>query len=110
MTNNILFGILSTLFIWILALKLYKRTKFIFLNPFLVSFTSLTALLLLADIPLGHYMVGGQYLLDLLPFTVILLALPLHRRLHLLKANRKAILSGVFAGVTTSAVTTFLMA
>ena len=107
-TSNPLFGILLTLVLYYSALRIYKRLRIQLLNPFLLSMLGIIAVLLILDIPLDNYMAGGKYIKMLLPFTILLLALPLYRQLPLLLEHKFAILAGVLAGVVTSAGTVLL--
>jgi predicted murein hydrolase (TIGR00659 family) len=99
-----LFWVILTLLFYILGKWVYSRKKISLLNPYLTSLVGLIAVLLGFDIPVSDYMQGGNMILILLPFTIILLALPLYRQLPLLMEHKKAILAGIFAGVTTSGV------
>lgn len=108
-TSNPVFGILLTVIIYYLALRLYRKTGIQLLNPFLVSMTVIIAVLLLSDIPLTNYLEGGDWIVAGLPFTILLLALPLYRQLPLLLQHRKAIISGVLSGVITSILSVFFL-
>ncbi len=107
LTSNPLFGVVTTLFFYILAKAIYAKTKISFLNPYLIALTGLIAVLLGFDIPVSDYMLGGKFIQAILPFTIILLALPLYRQLPLLMEHKTAILAGIFSGVGTSAVSVF---
>lgn len=109
LTDNVFFGIIITLFVYIMSLFIYRKTKIQLLNPFLISMISIIAILLLLDIPLSHYMEGGGYIQMMLPLTIILLALPLYRQLPLLMEHKFAIIAGILAGVTTSIVSVIVL-
>jgi len=109
LTSNALFGILLTLILYSLSMMLYRKVRIQLLNPFLVSMAGIILLLTVMDIPLDHYMEGAGYITALLPLTIILLALPLYRQLPLLKEHRVAVLAGIAAGTTTSAVSTIVL-
>ena len=109
LTDNALFGILISPALYIPAVILYRKTRTQLLNPLVISLIGLFAILRLLDIPLSHYMKGGEYLIALLPVTIILLALPLYRQLPLLIEHKFPILAGIAAGVSTSAVSVFAL-
>lgn len=104
-----LFGLLLTVVFYILALRLYRKTRIPVLNPVLVSMLGIIALLMGFGIPLKDYMAGGGCIAALLPLTIVLLALPLYRQLPLLKAHKVPVLAGVVAGIITSAVSLFVL-
>jgi putative effector of murein hydrolase len=107
-TGSPFFGLVLTLLVYNLSLLLYKKTRQQLLNPFLVSLVFIIIFLTIFDIPLSHYMAGGNWILLILPFTIILLALPLYRQLPVLLEHKIAILVGITAGVLTSALSVFL--
>ncbi len=109
LTSHPLFGILLTLILYYLSLRLYRKLKIQILNPFLLSMTGILVILSLFNIPLADYMEGAGYIKMMLPLTILLLALPLYRQLPLLLEHKFAILAGVISGVVTSAVSVFLL-
>lgn len=102
-TDNLLFGLLLTVGLYIITRELYLKTKAVYLNPILTSAIVIITILLGFDIPHNHYTKGAAPINALLPFTVILLALPLHRNIKLLKKYPLPILGGIGAGVLSSA-------
>ncbi len=106
LTDNIFFGILITLAAYMLAKVLYKRVGSPLLNPFLVSFLTICALILSLGIPLENYLKGASILEYGLPATVLLLAVPLYRQRAALKAHKVAFLAGITAGVLTCIIST----
>lgn len=109
LTNNPLFGLLLTVGLYAMSRKLYLKTKKVYLNPILVSAIIIVSFLLSADIPHEHYEKGAFYLNRLLPFTVILLALPLYRNMRVLKEYPVPILAGIGAGVISSALSIIVL-
>lgn len=104
LTDNYLFGLILTVGLYMITRKLYLKTKVVYLNPILISALVIVGLLLGADIPHEHYAKGAAPLNALLPFTVILLALPLYRNIKLLKEYPLPILAGIGGGVVSSAL------
>lgn len=109
LTNNPGFGIVLTLLTYIPFLILYKKVKLSLLNPVLLSMITIIALLLIVKIPLSSYLVGAKYITAFLPFTIILLALPLYRQLPLLKKHKISIIAGIISGVLTSVISVTLL-
>lgn len=104
LTNNPLFGLLLTVALYSMTRALYLKTKAVYCNPILISAITIVALLLGFKIPLDHYEKGADYINAVLPFTVILLALPLYRNIKLLKSYPMPIIAGICAGVISSAL------
>lgn len=109
LTDNILFGVITTLIVYFLSILLYRKTKIPLLNPVLVSLLAIVLILMVFDIPLDHYMKGGQWIIAFLPLTIILLALPLYRQLPLLLEHKYVILAGIGSGVLTSVISVFCL-
>ena len=55
-----MFGILLSLVAFEIGLWIQKKTKLLVLNPLLLAITMIIVLLLLCDIPLSSYQVGGN--------------------------------------------------
>lgn len=108
-TDNPLFGLLLTVGCYVITRRLYLKTKKVYLNPILVSAFFIVGLLLGAGIPHAHYEKGATFLNMLLPFTVILLALPLYRNMKLLKEFPLPILAGIGAGVVSSTLSIIIL-
>ncbi len=109
LTNNIFFGIITTVAAFALGRLINRKTGLTILNPFLVAFLILMAMVLLLDIPLDHYMKGAAWLEQMLPVSIILLALPLYRQRGPLHFHKVAIIAGITAGVITNVVSTILL-
>jgi putative effector of murein hydrolase len=109
LTDNIFFGVLITIAAYVAGKVINKKTGITVLNPFLIAMLSLMALILLFDIPLTNYMKGARFLEQMLPVSIILLALPLYRQRAKLQSHKLAILAGITAGVLTSIVSTIVL-
>lgn len=99
-----LFGITLTLLVYRLAELLYRRTRFIFFNPVVVSIVSIILLLKLCDIPYQDYNNGGRMILFLLGPAVVALAVPLYQRRQEILKRKLPILIGIVAGALSSIV------
>ncbi len=99
-----LFGITLTLLVYRLAELLYRRTRFILLNPVAVSILSIILLLKLCHIPYQDYNNGGRMILFLLGPSVVALAVPLYQRRQEILKRKLPILVGIVAGALSSIV------
>ena len=53
-------GVISTLIIYVLSMKLYKRIKSPFLLPVFISTILLVIILLICHVPYSSYMLGAN--------------------------------------------------
>jgi predicted murein hydrolase (TIGR00659 family) len=100
-----IFFVALTLLVFALAQWLYGRTKFLLLNPVLVSIAVLIAWLKVFDIRYETYMSGGELISFFLSPAVVALAVPLYTRLPDIKAQRVSILLALVAGAVVGIVT-----
>ncbi|GAA0738192.1 LrgB family protein [Clostridium oceanicum] len=92
------FGILISLVAFEIGCFAYKKTKLSLFNPLFISILFIIVFLKTCNINLNSYNVGGNFIsLFLTPATVIL-AVPLYKKLELLKQNSLAILIGITSG------------
>ena len=100
--NTPLFGICFTMISYLIGVTIYKRFKLPIFNPILIALIIIIPTLLFFKIPLPYYKKGGDLIaLFLAPATVVL-AIPLYKKIHLLKEHLIPILGGIFVGVITS--------
>jgi putative effector of murein hydrolase len=98
-----------TLVAYIIGIAIYRKTKSPFLNPIIVALLLITLAVKVTPLTWAVYISGSRPIIQLLPLTIIILALPLYRQLPLLKKHHKAILAGATAGVATSAISLFIL-
>ena len=103
------FGAALSLLSYLIGLRLKEKTKWAICNPLLVSILLTMAALLVLRVDYGTYKVSAKYLSYLLTPTTICLAVPLYRKLALLKKNLAAILGGILSGVVTSMGSVWLL-
>lgn len=96
--NTPLFGIFISLLSFEIGTKLYKKFKNPFLNPLLISQLIIILCLLKFNISFEAYNRGGEMISFFLGPATIVLAVPLYKKLKLLKENALAILSGITLG------------
>ncbi|MFD1852045.1 LrgB family protein [Oceanobacillus bengalensis] len=98
---NILIGIISiigTLLIYVLSIRLHKKFNYPFTLPILVATIILVIVLLTFDISYNTYMLGGDWVSELLGPAVVALAYPLYKERFLLKKLIMPIVCGTIAG------------
>ncbi len=89
-----------TVVMYILSRKLYTKFKFPILNPALITSISVIMILLLFRLDYHSYMVGGQWINQLLGSTVVCLAFPLYLNRHKILKYFKTIFVSVLTAVT----------
>ena len=104
-----LFGMLISLAAFQFGLFIYKKTKFPLLNPLLIAVTTIIVFMLTFNIDLETYKKGGDIINFFLGPATVALAVPLYKRIELLKANLMPILVSVFVGSFTAIFSVFLM-
>lgn len=96
--NTPLFGITISLLTFELGTYLYNKTKFAVFNPLLISQSLIILFLLKFNISVEAYNKGGQLISFFLAPATVILAVPLYKKIKLLKANAVPILIGITAG------------
>lgn len=104
LTESTFFGVLISILAYEFGVLLKKKFKFALLNPLLISIIIIILVLVGFHIDYETYDEGAQLLSYLLTPATVCLAIPLYEQMELLKKNWKAIMSGIIAGVVTSAV------
>ncbi|MCQ4327087.1 LrgB family protein [Pseudomonas stutzeri] len=77
-----LFGVGITLVIFQLAYAAYEKTRWVFLQPVLVSMTLIVGVLLLCGLDYAEYRISAQWLTILLGPATVALAVPLYLNLR----------------------------
>jgi predicted murein hydrolase (TIGR00659 family) len=93
-----LFGILLSLVAFQIGVMLYKRTRSSVFNPLLVGFVLVILFLLYFRIDFETYNVGGDYISFFLGPSTVVLAVPLYKKIQLLKSDALPIIAGISAG------------
>lgn len=90
--------ILITLIIFSLMRRLYNRFTHPILVPIFTSSLVIVIILFFTHIPYTYYMIGGQWIEQLLGPAVVALAIPLYNHRDLLKRHIMSIFTSVFVG------------
>lgn len=100
-----MFGIMLSLIAFELGCILYKKTKISVFNPLLISILLVITFLMFFNISLSDYDKGGQFISFFLSPATVILAVPLYKKIKLLKAYAIPILSGITVGSVVSIIT-----
>lgn len=109
LTNSLFFGVVLTFLAYEIGLLLKKKYKLAILNPLLVASIIIIGVLLVLDVDYATYHEGAKYISYFLTPATVSLAIPLYRRLELLKKYPAAIFGGICAGVLTTMVSILVM-
>jgi predicted murein hydrolase (TIGR00659 family) len=93
-----LFGILLSLVAFQIGVLLYKKTRSSVFNPLLVGFVLVILFLIYFRIDFETYNVGGDYISFFLGPSTVVLAVPLYKKIQLLKSDALPIIAGISAG------------
>ncbi|MFL0252990.1 LrgB family protein [Clostridium neuense] len=93
-----LFSILISLIAFEIGLFLYRKTKLPIFNPLLISIAIVIFILKSLNITLNEYNSGGQFISFFLGPSTVILAVPLYKKIDLLKKNIVPILLGISIG------------
>jgi len=104
-----LFGITLTLVVFLLATASNRRTGLAIFNPLLLSIGCIIGVLVIFDIPLNDYQVGGSWISFLIKPATVALAIPLYKHFDVLIKNLKPVMMGIFIGVLTSLASVLMM-
>ena len=100
--NSPLFGVCLTVIAYVIGLEIYKKFKLPILNPILIALIIIIPILLYFKIPLETYEKGGSQISFFLAPATVVLAVPLYKKIDLLKQHFIPILGGVIAGILSS--------
>ncbi len=109
LTQSMFFGIVISLLCFEFGMWVKKKTKLAIANPLLIAVLLIVTFLLVFDIEYEVYETGAKYISFFLTPATVSLAVPLYRKLTLLRRYPGAILGGIGAGVLTAMVSIFLM-
>lgn len=93
-----LFGVGISIMVYTLSSYISRRLRIKLLNPLLLTMVILVGMLLLLDIDYSIYNKGGQIISFFLGPATVVLAVPLYKQIHLLKANVLPIIIGISVG------------
>ena len=109
-SNNMFFGIFISLIAFEIGLFIYKKTKLPIFNPLLTATILIICFLEIFNIDFDTYNNGGQFINIFLGPATIVLAVPLYKKLNLLKENFLPIFSGILVGSLVSVLSVISIA
>ena len=109
-SNNMFFGIFISLIAFEIGLFIYKKTKLPIFNPLLTATILIICFLKIFNIDFDTYNNGGQFINIFLGPATIVLAVPLYKKLNLLKENFLPIFSGILVGSLVSVLSVISIA
>ena len=92
------FGLILSIFLFLLAVRLKAKFRVAILNPLLVSTIMVIAVLVIFQIPYEDYKASANLLSYLLTPATVCLAIPMYKQIRLLKDNLVAVLAATTAG------------
>lgn len=108
--DSIYFGVVLTIAVYLLAVKIQKKWPFPIFNPLLISLFVIMAFLMATGISYETYEQGASMIGNFLTPLTVCLAVPLYRQMKILKENIVAILVSITCGVVAHCCTIFLLA
>ena len=109
LTGSAFFGMFLTLACYQVGVLVKKKVKIALATPLLVAVVLIIGILLVFHIDYENYNNGAKYVSYFLTPATVSLAVPLYRRMALLKEHPVAIFGGIAAGVLTAMTSIFLM-
>jgi len=103
-------GIFLTISIYFIFNRIYQTRKKFYLNPVMLTITSIIILLYMADIEYGTYMESARILSFLLGPAVVSLAIPLYKKREVVIEYSTHISGGVVLGGLIAILSAFLIA
>ena len=107
--NTPMFGITISLLAFELGCFIYNKTKIAIFNPLFISQAIIILFLLRFDISFETYNKGGQLISFFLAPATVILAVPLYRKIKLLKENALPIFAGITVGSIFGMVSIILL-
>lgn len=100
-----LFGIMLSLIAFEIGCIINKKTRLPIFNPLFISIVLVIAFLNIFNINITDYDKGGQFISFFLSPATVILAVPLYKKIELLKSHAVPIISGITVGSIVSIIT-----
>ena len=110
LTSDPLFGLVLTILIFMLSVRVNEIIRKPFTNPLLLSTLAIIGILALFRIPYKNYYVGGSIINDLIGPSTVALGIPLYKTFHLMKHHARSIVLSIAAAAVINTILTALMA
>lgn len=109
LTNSAFFGMFLTLICYQIGVFVKRKVKLAIATPLLVAVVLIIGILLIFHIDYENYENGAKYISYFLTPATVSLAVPLYRRMKLLREHPVAIFGGIASGVLTAMFGIFLL-
>lgn len=109
LTDSVFFGMFLTLACYQIGALVKRKVKIALATPLLVAVVLIIGILLVFRIDYENYENGAKYISYFLTPATVSLAVPLYRRMALLKKHPAAIFGGIASGVLTAMISIFLL-
>ncbi len=103
------FGLILSIFLYLLAVSIKKKFRFSILNPLLTSTLMIIAILYIFRIPYDSYKSSADLLSYLLTPATVCLAIPMYKQIRLLKENLPAVFCAITSGTLCSVLSILIM-
>lgn len=103
-----MFGILLSLLAFEIGLFIQRKTKLLCLNPLMIAIVIIIMLLIVTNIDIQTYQLGGDMISMFLGPATVVLAVPLYQQVHSLKNYFVPIMIGILVGIITGLSATLL--
>ena len=103
------FGLILSIFLYLLAVSIKKKFRFSILNPLLTSTLMIIAILCIFRIPYDSYKSSADLLTYLLTPATVCLAIPMYKQIRLLKENLPAVFCAITSGTLCSVLSILIM-
>ena len=108
-TQSVFFGVALSLVSYHIGMMIKKKVKVAIANPLLIAVLIIVTVLLAMGIDYDTYYGGAKYISFFLTPATVSLAIPLYRRIELIKKYPKVVFGGIASGVLTAMISIFLL-
>ncbi len=105
--NSPVFGILLSIIGFEIGLYIYRKTKIALFNPLLICIALIVCILISFNIKLDNFNKGGNLISFFLGPATVVLAVPLYKKINVIKKYAIPILLGVTVGCITAMISIF---
>ncbi|KAJ53530.1 putative murein hydrolase (TIGR00659 family) [Clostridium tetanomorphum] len=107
--NSPIFGILVSIIGFEIGLYIYRKTKIALFNPLLICIALIVCMLISFNIKLDYFDGGGKLISFFLGPATVVLAVPLYKKINVIKQYAIPILLGVTIGSITAILSIFYL-
>lgn len=107
--SSLFFGVFLSISAYKLGMLINRRFKSPLLNPMLIAVVVVIGFLLLTGTSYQAYNESAKYLSYFITPATVSLAVPLYRRLNILKKNPEAVIFGLLSGVISCLLSVYVL-